>query len=89
VRITWPHHELAGAELEVHGWLHIGDEIHLRVTLLDGSVACLPAAWTNLFEVPEAEAPPLLLSPASVRALRAVLEPLASRRRGRKRRREK
>ena len=89
MRITWPHHELAGAELEVHGWQHIGDEIHLRVTLADGSVGCLPAAWTSLFEIPAVESSALVLNPGSVRTLRAVLEPLGARRRRRGRKNEK
>jgi len=89
VRITWPHHELAGAELEVHGWQHIGDEIHLRVTLADGSVGCLPAAWTSLFEIPAVGSSALLLNPGSVRALRAVLQPLGARRRRRGSKNEK
>ncbi len=83
MRITWPHHELAGAELEVHGWQHIGDEIHLRVTLADGSVGCLPATWTSLFDTPAVGSSALLLNPGSVRALRAVLQPLAARQRRR------
>ena len=84
MRVTWPHHELAGAELEVHGWQHIGDEIHLRVTLADGSVGCLPAAWTSLFDTP-AVGSSALLNPGSARALRAVLQPLVARQRRRAR----
>jgi hypothetical protein len=76
--VTWPHHELFGRELPLHGWRHIEDEIHLKVTLADGSVGCLPASWTNLFgrSVPISA---LKLYAASIRDLREVLDPLAAR----------
>jgi hypothetical protein len=81
VRVTYPHHELAGADLELHGWQHIDGEIHLRVTLTDHSIGCLPISWTSLLDDLGLEAPALLLSPASVRALRKMLAPLVGRQR--------
>lgn len=83
MRVTWPHHELVGSDLEVHGWQHIDGAIHLRVTLPDESVGCLPATWTDAFEQRTCEARALTLTPEAVRALRTVLEPLAARRRRR------
>jgi hypothetical protein len=88
VHVTYPHHELAGADLEVHGWQHIDGEIHLRVTLTDDSIGCLPISWTSLLDDFGVEAPALLLSPASVRALRKVLMPLFDRKRRPGRRRQ-
>lgn len=70
-------------DLEVRGWQHIQGELRLRVTLADGSVGCLPASWTGLFEEARNENP-AVLSPAAVRALRMVLEPLAARTRNRR-----
>ncbi len=81
VRVTYPHHELAGADLKVHGWQHIDGEIHLRVTLTDDSIGCLPISWTSLLDHLGLEAHALLLSPASVRTLRKVLTPLVGRKR--------
>jgi hypothetical protein len=87
VRIVWPHHRLAGAELEVHGWLRIDGEVHLRMRLPDGSTGSLPMSWTSL----SAEAPlptkPTLLSLESVRALRQITELLLDRRHAPHRRR--
>jgi hypothetical protein len=37
VRVTWPHHELAGSELELHGWQHVDAEIHLWSPTVVGS----------------------------------------------------
>jgi hypothetical protein len=77
VRITWPHHQLVGAELAVHGWRHVGAEVHLQVMLLDGTAGCLPLAWTEL--APAATAGGVVLTVEAVRALRGQLEALANR----------
>ncbi len=80
VRIIWPHHGLYGTKLLVHGWQRIDGEIHLRVTLADGSVGCLPAAWTDLFaETVQEPAPRQAVSLKAIRALRLVIENLAAR----------
>ena len=57
VRVVWQDHQLDGAELPVHGWQRIHGEIHLLVTLPDGSRSCLPAAATALLEPHEAMIP--------------------------------
>ena len=76
--MTWAHHTLCGSELPVHGWRHVNGEIHLRVTLVDGSVGCLPVSWTDLLqETTEATAGGQRLTLASVRALRSLVETLA------------
>jgi hypothetical protein len=77
VRITWPHHRLVGAELAVHGWRHVGGEVHLRVRLLDGTMGCLPLRWTDLAPVTTSEG--TVLTVEAVRALRRQLEALAAR----------
>jgi hypothetical protein len=77
VRITWPHHRLAGAELAVDGWRHLGGEIHLRVRLLDGTMGCLPLAWTEFAPATASEGAVLTLE--AVRGLRQQLEALAAR----------
>jgi hypothetical protein len=77
VRITWPHHRLAGAELAVHGWRHVGGEVHLQVRLLDGTVGCLPLAWTEL--APAIPGRGGVLTVQAVRALRGRLEALGAR----------
>jgi hypothetical protein len=77
VRITWPHHRLAGAELAVHGWRHVGGEVHLQVRLLDGTMGCLPLAWTEL--APALPGQGGVLTVEAVRALRGRLEALAVR----------
>ena len=46
VRVTWADHQLYGTELPVHGWHRIQGEIHLLVTLPDGSRGYLPASVT-------------------------------------------
>jgi hypothetical protein len=80
VRVIWPHHCLYGAKLLVHGWQRIDGEIHLRVTLADGSVGCLPAAWTDLFGETVLDPPPRqAVSLKAIRALRLVIENLAAR----------
>jgi hypothetical protein len=73
--------------LEVHGWVRIDGEVHLRMRLPDGSIGCLPMSWTNL----SAEAPfpttPTLVSLERVRALRQLTELLLDRRHAQRRRR--
>jgi hypothetical protein len=80
VRIVWPHHQLCGTELVVHSWQRIDGEIHLRLTLNDGSIGCLPAAWTDLFET-AAEGQPAqhAISLAGLRSVRALLQALSAR----------
>jgi hypothetical protein len=79
VRIVWPHHQLCGTELVVHSWQRIDGEVHLRLTLNDGSIGCLPAAWTDLFEM---TADGQLqqrhtVSLAGLRSLRALMQALS------------
>ena len=84
--VTWRHHELFGATLKVHGWQHMEGQLHLRVTLCDGSRGLLPAAWTDLLDNQLDGDSELLFGAAAVRALRAVLEPLQGRRKRPRRR---
>ena len=80
VCILWPHHQLCGTELVVHGWQRINGEIHLRLTLNDGSIGCLPAAWTDLFEtVAEGRSQSQIISLAGLRSLRALVQALSAR----------
>jgi hypothetical protein len=76
VRVTWPHHRLVGAELPVHGWRHVDGEVCLRVTLLDGTIGCLPLAWTEL--VPATAGEGVVVTVKAVRTLRRQLETLAA-----------
>ena len=46
VRIVWEDHHLYGTELPVRGWHRIHGEIHLLLTLPDGSRGYFPAAGT-------------------------------------------
>ena len=86
VRIVWPHHQLCGAELAVHSWQRINGEIHLLVTLPDGSNACLPAAATSLWEpFVHDESPAVMLSADHIRQLRQLLDALQARTRRRHR----
>jgi len=80
VRIVWPHHQLCGTELVAHGWQRIDGEIHLRLTLNDGSFGYLPAAWTDLFET-AAEGQPAqhAISLTGFRSLRALVQALSAR----------
>jgi hypothetical protein len=80
IRVEWPHHQLFGAELEVHGWRCIDGEVHLRVRLADGSIGCLPAAWTSLLVDGQAAAPSAFLSLTALRNLRQLVEALSRRR---------
>jgi hypothetical protein len=86
VRIVWPHHRLTGAELEVHGWLRIDGEVHLRMRLPDGSIGCLPMSWTSLSAEPPSPREPAFLSLESLRTFRQFTELLLDRRHGRGRR---
>jgi hypothetical protein len=86
VRIVWPHHQLCGAELAVHSWQRINGEIHLLVTLPDGSNACLPAAATSLWEpLVGDDHPARILSADRIRQLRQLLDALQARTRRRHR----
>jgi hypothetical protein len=89
VRVTLPGHHLFGEELAVHGWHHLGDEIHLLVGLPDGSRGYFPARWTAIWP-PSAEAEPALtlLTSEAVRELRFLVRGLQRRRKGRPRSRE-
>ena len=59
------------------GWRHVGGEVHLRVRLLDGTMGCLPLAWTEL--APATASGGAVLTVEAVRALRQQLEALAAR----------
>jgi hypothetical protein len=80
IRVEWPNHRLFGAELEVHGWRYTDGEVQLRVRLSDGSIGCLPAAWTNLFGHELVGAPSAFVTLAALRNLRQLVEALARRR---------
>ncbi len=80
VRIVWPHHQLCGTELVVHSWQRIDGEVHLRLTLNDGSIGCLPAAWTDLFETAaEGQLAQHAISLAGLRSVRALVQALSAR----------
>jgi hypothetical protein len=84
VRIVWPHHQLCGAELPVHSWQRVNGEIHLLVTLPDGSRACLPAAGTSLWQpLVDDDHPALMLSVDRIRQLHQLLDALQARTRRR------
>ncbi len=85
VRVTMPEHRLLGEELAVHGWHHLGDEIHLLVDLPDGSRGYFPARWTAIWP-PSVETEPSsnLLSSDAVRQLRFLVKSLQRRRKGRR-----
>ena len=86
VRIVWPHHQLCGAELAVHSWQRINGEIHLLVTLPDGSRGYLPAAGTSLWEpLVDDGRPVLMLTGDRIRQLRQLVEALQARSRRRRR----
>jgi hypothetical protein len=84
VRINWADHRLYGTELPVHGWHHVQGEIHLLVTLPDGSRGYLPAAATALWPAPQNEGIALTLTVDGVRQLRRLVDALRAR--GRRRR---
>jgi hypothetical protein len=86
VRIVWPHHQLCGTELVAHSWQRINGEIHLLVTLPDGSRGYLPAAGTSLWEpLVDHDRPALMLTGDRVRQLRQLVEALQARSRRRRR----
>ena len=85
VRVTWADHQLYGTELPVHGWHRIQGEIHLLVTLPDGSRGYLPASATALFDAQEADRPALILTADGVRQLRQLVEAFRARSRRRQR----
>ncbi len=86
VRIVWPHHQLCGTELAVHSWQRINGEIHLLVTLPDGSRGYLPAAGTSLWEpLVDDNRPALMLTGDRIRQLRQLVEALQARSRRRRR----
>jgi hypothetical protein len=78
VRVTWADHQLHGTELPVHAWHRLQGEIHLVVTLPDGSRGYLPASRTALFEAQERD-PALILTGDSVRQLRQLVEAFQAR----------
>ncbi len=81
-----PDHRLYGTELPVHGWHHVQGQIHVLVTLPDGSRGYLPVAGTALYgEQDDApSSPALTLTTDAVRQLRLHVEALQKRRRGRR-----
>ena len=85
--MTWADHRLFGTELAVHGWQHIGDEIHVLVTLPDGSRGYLPASGTSLWceQMGLRERPTVMLTGESVRQFRNLVEALLARTRRRRR----
>jgi hypothetical protein len=85
VRITWVDHRLYGSELPVHGWHHVQGEIHLLLTLPDGSRGYFPAAGTALFDAQERDRPALILTGDGVRQLRQLMEALGAQTRRRRR----
>ena len=85
VRIVWEDHQLYGTELPVHGWHRIHGEIHLLLTLPDGSRSYFPAAGTALFDAQEAERPAVIVAGDGIGRLRQLMEALQERRRRRAR----
>src|SRR5207302_1283579 len=79
VRITWVDHRLYGTELPVHGWHHVQGEIHLLLTLPDGSRGYFPAAGTALFDAHEHNRARLILTGDGVRQLHQLMETLQTR----------
>jgi len=83
VRIIWQGHQLYGAELPVHGWHRIQGEIHLLVTLPNGSRSYFPAAGTELFDAQQRVHTAVMLTPGAIRQLRQLIDVLRGRRRRR------
>ena len=84
VRVTWADHQLHGTELPVHGWHRIQGEgeIHLLVTLPDGSRSYFPAAGAALFAAQQhAHDDPAagVLTVAAIRQLRQLIGALQAR----------
>ncbi|WP_300465200.1 hypothetical protein, partial [Desulfobacula sp.] len=51
VTITKNLHPLQGKSLDILGWLHRNEILHLTLVLPDGTRSYIPAAWTNLCEL--------------------------------------
>jgi hypothetical protein len=85
VRIVWQDHQLYGTELPVHGWHRIHGEIHLLLTLPDGSRGYFPAAGTALFDGQQPDRPAVILTADGVRQLRQLVEAFRARSRRRQR----
>jgi DNA invertase Pin-like site-specific DNA recombinase len=77
-----PGHRLYGEELAVHAWHHLGDEIHLLVSLPDGSRGYFPIRWTSVWppEVNAEPGSPGILTSDAVRELRLLVQALRNRR---------
>jgi hypothetical protein len=85
IRVTWVDHRLCGTELPIHGWHHVHGEIHLLVTLPDGSRGYLPAAATSLWQAQENDRAAFILTGDGVRRLRQLVVALQARSRRRRR----
>jgi hypothetical protein len=85
VRVVWQDHQLHGTELPVHGWHRIHGEIHLVVTLPDGTRSYFPAAGTALFETQKRDQGTGMLTLDATRQLRQLIEALQARGRRRPR----
>jgi hypothetical protein len=85
VRVTWADHQLHGTELPVHGWHRIHGEIHLLLTLPDGSRSYFPATGTALFDAQEPDRPAVIVTGDGIRQLRQLMEALQARSRRRRR----
>jgi hypothetical protein len=85
VRIVWQDHQLYGTELAVHGWHRLHGEVHLLLTLPDGSRGYFPATGTALFDAQEPDQPAVIVTGDGIRQLRQLMETLRAR--GRRRRR--
>lgn len=85
VRIVWQDHQLHGVELPVHGWHRIHGEIHLLITLPDGSRSYFPAAGTALFDAQTRDHVAVMLTVDATRRLRQLIEALQARNRRRRR----
>jgi hypothetical protein len=83
VRIVWQDHQLCGTELPVHGWHRVHGEIHLLLTLPDGSRSYFPAAGTALFDAQEAGRPAVIVTGDGIGRLRQLMEILQERSRRR------
>jgi hypothetical protein len=79
VRVIWQDHQLHGAELPVPGWHRVQGEVHLVVTLPDGSRSYFPAAGTALFESQKREQAAGKLTVDATGLLRQLIEALQAR----------
>ena len=90
IRVSSVDHLLYGVELPVHGWHHLDGQIHLIVTLPDGSRGYFPADRTALLDVVEAgDLPALQLTSDAVRQLRLLVQALQARGKSSRERRSK